>query len=67
MANYATIDSILDLNDTEKISAADIPMTPTTNDSKYDLSGMVVGFTKAPYNPVYKFTATEGETISVID
>lgn len=67
MANYTTIDSIIDLSDTEKISAVDIPMTTTTNDPKYDLSGMVVGVTKAPYNPVYKFTATEGETISVID
>lgn len=65
--NYVTLDNILDLNQEEINSSAEIAFEQTTNDPKYELQGIVVGISEAPINAIYKFNATEGATYSVID
>ncbi|PSJ16154.1 hypothetical protein [Nitrosomonas supralitoralis] len=63
----AIIDNIPKLNHDEINSSITIPLTPTSGVPKYDLSGMVFGTTQAPFDPTYKFFATEGATYSLLD
>lgn len=44
-----------------------MPFSPTVDDPVYDVRSQVVGATSAPFNPVYKFSAVEGATYSVLD